>query len=479
MTLAPPPITGPGAVPAALLAESHAAATWLAGRGVGHGSRVAVDAPDPLPWFLGADLLGASCLVVEPTWTPRERDAVLADARPALTVTGPVPAAVSLPEAAPSPAAAPVPAAAPAPEAVPLPEAAPGPAAAPVPAAVSVPAGGDETLFYLATTSGSSGRPKVLARTRGSWLRSFAALGPLPGPVLIPGPLSSSLFLFGALHGLWGGREVQCLRRWAPEAAAVAARRAATTHLVPSMLAGLLDVLERRPELRAACTLRAVVCGGAHLAPVTRDRFARLLPDAELIEYYGSAEHSLIAIRRGGDGLRPVPGLDLYVRDGLLWVRSPLAISGRLHHGVLQRVPEWTTAGDAVDTDDTGCLVVRGRAGTMVSCGGRLVSAEEVEAVLRTVPGVGDVVVAGTPHPTLGEIVTAVIEIGGDDPPALRALRAAVRAHLSPVKRPRRWLATKALPRTASGKPARATITAHLRTGTLPAEPLRRSEARR
>ncbi len=443
MTLAAPPIAGPAGVPAALLAASHAAAGWLAGRGVAHGSRVAVDAPDPLPWFLGADLLGAACLIVEPTWTPRERDAVLADARPGLIVAEPVP------------------------------EAAPGPPAAPVPA------GDDETLFYLATTSGSSGRPKVLARTRGSWLRSFAALGPLPGPVLIPGPLSSSLFLFGALHGLWGGREVRCLRRWTPEAAAVAARHAATTHLVPSMLAGLLDVLERRPELRAACALRAVVCGGAHLGPGTRDRFARLLPDAELIEYYGSAEHSLIAIRRGGDGLRPVPGLGLDIRDGLLWVRSPLAISGRLRRGVLERAPEWTTVGDAVDRDDTGCLVVRGRAGTMVSCGGRLVPAEEVEAVLRTVPGVGDVVVAGTPHPTLGEIVTAIIESDGDDSPALRTLRAAARTHLSPVKRPRRWLATKALPRTASGKPARATIRAQLRTGTLAAEPLRSSEAHR
>lgn len=489
MTLAAPPIIGPGSVPAALLAESHAAAAWLSGRGVGYGSRVAVDAPDPLPWFLGADLLGAACLVVEPTWTPRERDAVLADARPGLIVTRPVPTAEPGPAAAPDPMAAPGQTAAPGPAAkpgpaAPVPAAEPRPMAAPCPAAPGpaagrLPAGDDETLFYLATTSGSSGRPKVLARTRGSWLRSFAALGPLPGPVLIPGPLSSSLFLFGALHGLWGGREVRCLHRWAPEAAAVAARHAATTHLVPSMLAGLLDVLERRPELRAACALRAVVCGGAHLAPATRDRFARLLPDAELIEYYGSAEHSLIAIRRGGDGLRPVPDVGLDVRDGLLWIRSPLAISGRLRHGVLKRVPEWTTAGDAVDRDDTGCLVVRGRAGTMVSCGGRLVSAEEVEAVLRTVPGVGDVVVAGTPHPSLGEIVTAVIEIGGDEPPALRALRAAARTHLSPVKRPRRWLAAKALPRTASGKPARASITAHLRTGTLPAEPLRRFEARR
>ncbi|WP_067135706.1 class I adenylate-forming enzyme family protein [Microtetraspora malaysiensis] len=437
MTLATPPVLGPARVPYALLARAHGAARLLAGRGVGAGARIAVDVADPwdaLAWFLGADLLGAATLMVEPAWTPRERAAVLADARPHLVVTG-----------TPSPAAHGI-----------------------------TPAGDDDTFFYLPTTSGSSSRPKVLIRTRGSWLRSFAALGRLPGPVLIPGPLSSSLFLFGALHALWCGHELRLSPRWDPEAAAGAARDAAAVHLVPAMLAGLLAVLDRRPDLRAACTLRTVVCGGAHLGAETRERFARLLPDTELIEYYGSAEHSLIAIRRGDDGLRPVPGVRLDIRDGLLWVNSPLAYGGRLRDGGLE--PDgagWSTVGDRVELDPSGCLVVRGRAGAVVSSGGRLVSAEEVEAVLRGVPGVTDVLVTGTPHPALGAIVTAVVEVGADARPALRDLRAAARTALEPGKRPRRWLATRALPRTPSGKPARAAITRQLRDGTLPAEPLR------
>ncbi|GAA0416339.1 hypothetical protein Acor_56150 [Acrocarpospora corrugata] len=433
MRLATPPIVGSGAVPAEPLARAHGAARWLADRGVAEGSRVAVDSPDPLPWFLGADLLGAACLVVEPAWTPRERDAVLADARPVLVATG---------VAEPS-------------------------------ADGMAPAGDDGTFFYLPTTSGSSARPKVLIRDRGSWLGSFAALGPLPGPVLIPGPLSSSLFLFGALHALWCGRPILPLTRWEPEAAALAARRCATVHLVPAMLAGLLDVLEHDPGLRRGCALRSVVCGGAHLGDRTRERFARLLPGAELVEYYGSAEHSLIAVRRGDGGLRPVPGVRLEVRDGLLWVKSPLAYGGRLDQGALSPAREWSTVGDQVDIDDGGLLTVRGRAGAVVSSGGRLVAAAEVEAVLRAVPAVADVLVAGTPHPTLGAIVTAVVETAADGRPTLRELRAAARAGLEPGKRPRRWLATTALPRTASGKPARAVVAQQLLDGTLAAEPLR------
>ncbi|AIJ22883.1 class I adenylate-forming enzyme family protein [Amycolatopsis methanolica] len=404
--------------------RANGAARWLAGRGIGEGARVALDVPDVLPWFLGTDLLGAASLVIEPVWTPAERAAVLADARPDLVVT----------------------------------------AAAPPPAEPVERAGDGETFFYLPTTSGSSGSPKVLVRTRDSWLRSFAALGPLPGPVLIPGPLSSSLFLFGALHARWCARPVVTLPRWDAEAAA--RTEAATVHLVPAMLSALLAVLERRG---GRCALRTVVCGGAHVGDELRDRFARVLPEAELIEYYGSAEHSLIAIRRGAGGLRPVPGVELDVRDGVLWVRSPLACAGQLRDGDLRAAGDWTTVGDLVEFDASGALVVRGRAGAVLSSGGRLVPAEEVEAVLRTVPGVVDVLVTGTPHPRLGELVTAVVE-GSPRPGELRAV---ARDRLSPANRPRRWLAVESLPRTASGKPARALVTAGLADGTLPVEPLR------
>jgi long-chain acyl-CoA synthetase len=221
-----------GEVPAGLSARAHGAARELAGLGVTEGSRIAVEGGDVLAWLLGADLLGAATLVVEPRWTARERAAILADARPDAVVGG---------------------------------DPQPGPA--------GPPRGDEHTPFYLPTTSGSSGRPKVLVRSRASWLRSFEALGPLPGPVLVPGPLSSSLFTFGALHALWCGAEL----RVRPHLRAADAREAATVHLVPAMLVDLLGELEREP---GPCALRVVVCGGAHVGDALRSRFARTLPDA-------------------------------------------------------------------------------------------------------------------------------------------------------------------------------------------------------
>lgn len=447
MTGAGPPILGGAALPSDLLGAVRGAAVDLAARGVRAGARVAVDTADPihvLAWLLGADHLGAATFVVEQAWTAGERAALLADVRPDVVVGGrPVPA-TSAP--APHP--------------------------------------GLGTTFYLPTTSGSSGRPKVLARTRDSWLCSFAAL-PLPGcgPVLVPGPLSSSLFLFGALHALHAGRRPVLLPRWRARAAAVASADTEVVHLVPAMLAALLDELAADPALRAACALRVVVCGGAHLDDGLRRRLAALLPDCALIEYYGSAEHSLIAVRRDGRGLRPLPGVDVEIRDGRLWVRSPLVVAGELNHGVLQPAAQgWSTVDDLADVHADGTLTVHGRGGAAISSGGRIVAAEEVEAALRTVPGVRDVLVTGSPHPRLGAIVTAVVEVDAAAPPSLRVLRAEARTRLEPGKRPRRWLLTAALPRTSAGKPARAVLAEQLQTvgaanecqqGHLPATTLR------
>ncbi|TDC90030.1 hypothetical protein E1161_19915 [Saccharopolyspora aridisoli] len=388
------------------------------------GSRVAISGADEtarLIHFLGADLAGCASLLVDPDWP--DLDAVLDDARPDVFLDADAPLGEDV--------------------------------------GTEVPVGDESTWFYLPTTSGSTGRPKVLARSRGSWLRSFAALGlPLEPDdrVLIPGPLSSSLFLFGALHALNGGAaDLRLLGRWSASTAAEATRDATVVHLVPAQLSALLAVLERDPLLRSRCALRLVVCGGAKVDPVLEARLAEALPGCRLVEYYGSAEQSLIAVRHDE---RLMPVVDVAVLDGRLLVRSDLAFDGYLERGAL--VPastDWT--GDQAVQHPDGSLEVLGRAGAVIDTGARLVAVEAVESVLREVDGVLDVVVAATPHPRFGSLVTAIVE--GDA--RLPELRAHARAKLHPAERPRRWLTVGALPRTASGKPARAVIAERLSSG--------------
>lgn len=451
------------------------------------GSRVAFEGGNALTrliHFLGADLAGCATLLLEPAWTDGDRAAVLADARPDLVLR-----LDEWPGHAADEGERTIRATYRDEQAVhPIPDLrtteqrdqAPHRSERTVRAACSMPVGSELTHFYLPTTSGTSGAPKVLIRSRRSWLRSFAALDlPLAARdrVLVPGPLGSSLFLFGALHALHSGAEVELLDKWSAADAADASRRATAVHLVPAMLSALLSTLEHDPVLRAECGLRTVVCGGAKVDEALEERLDKVLPGCELVEYYGSAEHSLIAVRRGGP-LRPV--VDVEVRDpvdgvGELWVRSELIFDGYLRGGeIVPAATEdgWSTVGDRAALHSDGSLDVLGRAGSAINTGARIVGAEEVESVLRGAEGVFDVLVCATPHPRFGELVTAVVEIDPVAPPSLRELRARVRGALDPAKRPRRWLAVRDLPRTASGKPARAVIAERLRAGTLRTESL-------
>ena len=90
---------------------------------------------------------------------------------------------------------------------------------------------------------------------------------------------------------------------------------------------------------------------------------------------------------------------------------------------------------------------------------------EDVEDVFRSVAGVGDIVVVGSPHPDLGAVVTAIVEVGAGGPPARSALEAIARGGLDVAQRPRRWYAMEDLPRTSSGKPARGLVAARLANG--------------
>lgn len=130
----------------------------------------------------------------------------------------------------------------------------------------------------------------------------------------------------------------------------------------------------------------------------------------------------------------------------------------------------WTTVGDLAEPYRPGeVLRLRGRGDGAIQTGGATVVPEDVEEVLRKVPGVNDVVVVGMPHPYLGAVVTAVVEEAGEgasrgDGLSRAALEEVARAELDPAQRPRRWYAARSLPRTAAGKPARGLLAAHLAT---------------
>lgn len=292
------------------------------------------------------------------------------------------------------------------------------------PARQSIPAG----ALLLVATSGSTGAPRPLARTARSWYDSFPTFTAITGVratdrVLLTGPPHATMHLFGALHALWSGA---CVTD--------DVRTATVVHAVPAVLR---EVVASAPCLRTAIVAGIALDAGAVAAA----------QGLEIVEYYGSAEVSLVAARRVPEPLRVIDGVQVEVRDGLLYVRSPYTVLG---------APDWFPVGDLAELRADGELVVRGRGDGVVNVGGTTVVAEDVERILRGVDGVTAVAVIGAPHEVFGEIVTAILEL--DASATLPTVRSRARTLLSREAVPRRWITLPALPRTASGKVARGDL---------------------
>lgn len=324
---------------------------------------------------------------------------------------------------------------------------------------------GDMVLF----SSGSTGRPRGTVRTVESWRLTLETLSHLTGitkrdHVWLPGPLWSSLFLYGAFHAGSVGARLSYRDSDRAESSLATA-----LHCVPSQLPGLLD----RADEGGLPLVRVVVVAGDHLPAAVMQRCGRA--GWRVVEYYGSAELSFVAWRDGLGPFRSFPGVETEIRAGMLWARSPYLARGYLSAAAVPAMPStpslglqdltrtvprfaagegpfvvdslgWGTVGDMAREADGG-LEVLGRGNLAVTTGGHTVVVEEVERLLRLVPGVDGIAVLGLPHPRLGQVLAAVV-VG----PALDAtLRAAVAGMPTP-SRPRRWLHAQTLPMTSGGK---------------------------
>lgn len=330
---------------------------------------------------------------------------------------------------------------------------------------------GDMVVF----SSGSTGRPRGVVRTVESWQAGVTALSEITGitkqdRVWLPGPLWSSLFLYGAFHASAVGAQVIFRDQdlvGSGSVGSVGSATATALHCVPSQLPGLLD----RAGAGGLPLVRLAVVAGDHLAAPLRKRGEAA--GWRLVEYYGAAELSFVAWRDDDGPFRAFPGVEIELREGTLWARSHCLARGYLTSG-----PERSGGADGVDdtgTDGTdgpfrldpqgwatvgdlarevaGGLLVLGRGNAAVTSFGHTVVVEEVERLLRRLPGVDEVAVLGVPHPRLGQVLTAVVVGSAVD----ATLRAAVAVMPAP-SRPRRWLHADALPCNSAGKLRRDAI---------------------
>lgn len=334
----------------------------------------------------------------------------------------------------------------------------------------------ENTEFYWGLTSGTTGEPKLFARTHLSWRKSFETAEqlfsfPEESRVLIPGALHHSLFLYGAIHALCAGHSVQLAGTFRPSRLADAAREATHLYAVPFMLAELLKAGLHAPSLQT------IFCGGAKLGRDVRQACEQAVPNADLVEFYGASEtsfiscHSTRAPAPDGSVGRPFPGVSIEIRsadenslpagqEGEIFAASPLLFSRYVGETPAGR---WFSAGDIGYLDEAGYLFLTGRTNRIINSRALKLHPEAIEAALQELPEIRRAAVIGLADASRGTVPIAVIEFGEGGFLSRGALSAHCRAKLGDHMCPSRYFSVKALPLTGSGKIAAAQLQAAFR----------------
>lgn len=311
-------------------------------------------------------------------------------------------------------------------------------------------------------TSGSTGRPRTVVRSTASWASSHAAVSALVGlrdddVVYAPAPLVSSLSLFAAVHALAEGADVRLPRGHSLAAADL--EDSTVLHATPFGLELAVDAIESG----APHALRVALIGGDRVSTTLRARAEAA--GIRVVGYYGAAELSFVSVDTG-EGMRPFPGVEVQLREGVVWVRSSYLASGYLpgQTGPFEvDAAGWATVGDRATESADGSILLGGRMDGAILTAGATVIPADVEAALNSFDDARQVVVLGVDHPRAGAIVAAVVESASA--PELPRLRQFAAERLALAQRPRRWYWMSELPRTATGKPDRSALAAAVARG--------------
>jgi acyl-CoA synthetase (AMP-forming)/AMP-acid ligase II len=225
-------------------------------------------------------------------------------------------------------------------------------------------------------------------------------------------------------------------------------------------------------------SLVAIASAGAILSPAVRDRLQELVPDALVLNNFGSTEsgHQGSAFPGGETGADGRPSFamsdgSLVLDDALAPVAPGSGVMGRLartgHIPLGYYKDEAKTAerfvtvggvryvlpGDLATVEEDGRITVYGRGSNCINTGGEKVFPEEVEEALKAHPDVFDALVVGLADDRWMQRVAAVVQPRAGSHPSIDALQAHCRGLIAGYKVPRQIAIVPECARSPSGKP--------------------------
>ena len=253
-------------------------------------------------------------------------------------------------------------------------------------------------------TSGSSGCPKAVMRSRDSWEQSIGRCATTlratkDARTLVPGSLNHGLGLYALVESIATGGTIVAPGRWKAQdvTALLETENCNRVVAVPALIRLMLDQLDQLEANLLA--LRHVVTGGEPLPSQLAQRILRVSPQITCTEYYGSSEHSLIAYREHQrsakeptaefigtffDGVRAHLHAPHGNGVGRLMIASDFNANGYDPRGPgeLERCQDATGVGDLARLLPQNQVQILGRHGQMLNINGNNIYPAEISAAL-------------------------------------------------------------------------------------------------
>ncbi|OBG99544.1 AMP-dependent synthetase [Mycobacterium sp. E2699] len=354
-----------------------------------------------------------------------------------------------------------------------------------------------ESVAVVLFTSGTTSQPKAVELSHNNLTSyvtgtvEFESAAPTDAALICVPPYHIA-GVGAALSNLYAGRKMVYLPNFDADewVRLINDEQVTTATVVPTMLDRIVTALEagghRLPSLRN------LAYGGSKVGlPLVR-RALELLPHVGFVNAYGLTEtSSTIAVlgpddhreahaarvphaaRRLGSVGRPVPGIEVQIRDedgrvlgpgetGELFVRGE-QVSGR-YTGIGSVLDEdgWFPTRDIALLDEDGYLFIGGRSDDTIIRGGENIAPAELEEVLIEHSHVHDVAVVGVDDPQWGQAIVAVVVPAAGIDPDPEELREHVRKNLRGSRTPDRVVFADELPTTPTGKVLRREIVEQL-----------------
>ncbi|WP_169796954.1 class I adenylate-forming enzyme family protein [Janibacter corallicola] len=347
--------------------------------------------------------------------------------------------------------------------------------------------GADDPALIL-YTSGTTGRPKGAVLTHRSMIAAAS------GQVERLGTTTDDVYLCVMPFNHVGG--ITC--------SVTAALSTGSTVVLPSAFSpagALADIEKHRVSLFAGVptmwslmlahptfettdtsTVRLAIIGGSNVEPTMAAEMLAAFPEARLFNLYGLSESSGASVMSAPDDSveqvsssigTALTGIEAKV-VGLTGHDVPAGEEGELHlrgesttTGYWGRPEEasqtvldggWLRTGDMVTMDSDGHIHMRGRLKEMFIQGGYNVYPVEVENVLTAHPAVAMAAGIGVPDAVLGEVGCYYVVLRSGHEVTEEDLRDHCRGQVADYKVPQQIIVVDELPTTPSGKIAKASL---------------------